>query len=153
MASFGAWHAGSQAFLTGPITARFGETRTIVLGICSDVIAFVAIAFATRGWMVFVLAPFFALSGVAVPALQALMSREVSEDRQRMLQAVLASLTGLTAIGGPLIGTAVYFYSRTRWIGAVWILGAVLYLGMIPLLFADRRRATRAVAEAGGSPR
>lgn len=45
MASFGAWHAGSQAFLTGPITTRFGETRTIVLGICSDVIAFVAIAF------------------------------------------------------------------------------------------------------------
>ena len=147
LASFGAWHAGSQAFLTGPLTARFGETRTIVLGILSDVVAFVSIALATRGWMVFVLAPFFALSGVAMPALQALMSREVSEDRQGELQGVLASLMSLTAIVGPLIGTAVYFYSRTRWIGAVWILGALLYLGMIPLLVAHRRRATRAVEE------
>lgn len=69
--------------------------------------------------MVFVLAPFFALSGVAMPALQALMSREVSEDRQGEQQGVLASLMSLTAVVGPLIGTAVYSYSRTRWIGAV----------------------------------
>lgn len=140
LASFGAWHAGSQALLTGPLTKHFGETRTIVLGILSDVLAFILIAVATRGWMVFVIAPFFALSGVTLPALQSVMSREVSEDRQGELQGVLASLTSLTAIVGPLIGTAVYFYTRTRWIGAVWIVGAVLYVGMIPLLVADRRR-------------
>jgi DHA1 family tetracycline resistance protein-like MFS transporter len=140
LASFGAWHAGSQAFLTGPLTARFGEARTIVVGICSDFIAFVLFAVAARGWMVFVLAPLFALSGVALPALQSLMSKQVSEDRQGELQGVLASLTSLTAIIGPLIGTAIYFYTRSRWIGAVWLVGAALYLIMIPLLAADRRR-------------
>ena len=144
LASFGAWHAGSQAFLTGPITARLGEARTIVFGICSDVIAFVLVALATRGWMVFAIAPFFALSGVALPALQSLMSTHVSEERQGELQGVLASLTSLTAIIGPLLGTAIYFYTRSRWIGAIWILGAALYVLMIPLLAADRRRRVRA---------
>jgi DHA1 family tetracycline resistance protein-like MFS transporter len=144
LAAFGAWHAGSQAFLTGPITSWLGEARTIAFGICSDVIAFVLIAAATRGWMVFVIAPFFALSGVALPALQSLMSSQVSEERQGELQGVLASLTSLTAIIGPLIGTAVYFYTRSRWIGAVWILGAALYLVMIPLFAADRAHRVRA---------
>jgi MFS transporter, DHA1 family, tetracycline resistance protein len=140
LASFGAWHAGSQAFLTGPLIARFGEARTIVVGICSDVIAFVLIAVATRGWMAFALGPFFALSGVALPALQSLMSSKVNEERQGELQGVLASLTSLTAIIGPLIGTGTYYYTRSRWTGAVWIVGAALYLIMIPLLTADRRR-------------
>ena len=140
LASFGAWHAGSQAFLTGPITTRLGEARTIVFGICSDVIAFILVAIATHGWMVFAIAPFFALSGVALPALQSLTSKAVNENRQGELQGVLASLTSLTAIIGPLVGTAVYSYTRSRWIGAVWILGAALYLIMIPLLAADRRR-------------
>ncbi|CAN5913423.1 tetracycline efflux MFS transporter Tet(30) [soil metagenome] len=140
LASFGAWHAGSQAFLTGPVTARLGEARTIVVGIWSDVIAFVLIAFATQGWMVFVIAPFFAMSGIALPALQSLTTNHVSDDRQGELQGVLASVTSLTAIVGPLVGTVVYAYTRTRWIGAVWILGAALYLLMIPLFAADRAR-------------
>jgi hypothetical protein len=32
-----------------------------------------------------------------------------------------------------------YFYTKTVWIGAVWILGASMYLFMIPLMFARRR--------------
>jgi DHA1 family tetracycline resistance protein-like MFS transporter len=71
------------------------------------------------------------------------MSADLSEDRQGELQGVLASLTSLTALIGPLVGTAVYFYTRTRWIGAVWILGAALYLLMIPLFAADRERRSR----------
>ncbi len=85
LAAFGAWHAGSQAFLTGPVIARLGESRTILFGICLDVIAFVLIGFATQGWMVFVIAPFFAMSGIA---LQSLTTNHVSDDRQGELQGV-----------------------------------------------------------------
>ena len=140
LASFGFFHAGAQAFLTGPVTKRFGEIRTIIFGILTDVAAFVLIAFATSGWVAFIVSPLFAVSGVGMPALQSLMSRAVSEDRQGELQGVLASLTSLTAIVGPLVGTAVYYYTRTVWIGAVWILGAAIYAFMIPLLAADARR-------------
>ncbi|MES2177055.1 MAG: Tet(A)/Tet(B)/Tet(C) family tetracycline efflux MFS transporter [Gemmatimonadota bacterium] len=140
LASFGIWHAGSQGLLTGPLIARVGEVRTIIIGICSDVVAFILLALATQGWVAFAISPLFALSGVAIPALQAMMSREVGEARQGELQGVLASLMSLTAIVGPLVGTFVYTYTRARWIGAVWILGAMLYVVMIPLLIADRRR-------------
>jgi len=145
LATFGLCHAGAQALLTGPIKARFGEMRTIAIGIVSDGSAFVLIGLATHGWVAFALAPLFALGGVGVPALQSLTANQVGEDKQGELQGVLASITSLTAIVGPILGTGLYFYTKTIWIGAVWILGASLYLLVIPLMIA-RGRSTAALA-------
>lgn len=141
LASFGLCHAGAQAFLTGPISKRFGEIKTIVIGIVFDGTAFILIGLATHGWMAFALSPFFALGGVGVPALQSLMANQVSDDKQGELQGVLASIMSLTAIVGPLVGTSVYAYTRHTWIGAVWILGALLYVFAFPLLYSQRARA------------
>ena len=139
LATFGVCHAGSQALLTGRIKARFGELRTIVIGIVADGSGFVLIGLATHGWVAFALSPLFALGGVGVPALQSLTANEVGEDKQGELQGVLASITSLTAIVGPLVGTGLYFYTKNIWIGAIWILGASMYLLMIPLMLARRR--------------
>jgi DHA1 family tetracycline resistance protein-like MFS transporter len=125
--------------LTGRIKARFGELRTIVIGIVADGSGFVLIGLATHGWVAFALSPLFALGGVGVPALQSLTANEVGEDKQGELQGVLASITSLTAIVGPLVGTGLYFYTKNIWIGAIWILGASMYLLMIPLMLARRR--------------
>jgi MFS transporter, DHA1 family, tetracycline resistance protein len=141
LASFGLCHAGAQAFLTGPITKRFGEIRTIVIGIIFDGSAFILVGLATHGWMVFALSPFFALGGVGVPALQSLMANQVNDDKQGELQGVLASIMSLTAIVGPLVGTSIYAYTRHTWIGAVWILGALLYVFAFPLLVTQHRSA------------
>ncbi|MEI9901543.1 MAG: TCR/Tet family MFS transporter [Hyphomicrobium sp.] len=100
LAAFGVSHAVAQAFITGPLTARFGEVRTIVIGVVFDSLAFLSIALATKGWMAFALAPIFALGGVGLPALQSLMANQVAGDRQGALQGVLASANGLTAILG-----------------------------------------------------
>jgi DHA1 family tetracycline resistance protein-like MFS transporter len=139
LATFGVCHAGSQALLIGRIKARFGELRTIVIGIVADGSGFVLIGLATHGWVAFALSPLFALGGVGVPALQSLTANEVGEDKQGELQGVLASITSLTAIVGPLVGTGLYFYTKNIWIGAIWILGASMYLLMIPLMLARRR--------------
>ncbi len=147
LAVFGVCHAGSQAFLTGPLTARLGEWRTLILGMAFDALAFVLVGLATQGWMPFALAPLFALGGVGMPALQSLMSRQVGDDRQGELQGVMASVTSLTAIIGPLVGTAVYAATRDIWIASVWFLGAALYLVTVPVLL-QHRRARKAVAAA-----
>ena len=139
LAVFGLCHAGSQAFLTGPLTARIGELPTLIVGMAFDGLAFVLVGLATQGWMPFALAPLFALGGVGVPALQSLMSRQVSADRQGELQGVMASVTSLTAIIGPLVGTALYAATRETSIGAVWFVGAAIYCLTIPIL-ASRRR-------------
>jgi DHA1 family tetracycline resistance protein-like MFS transporter len=134
LAVFGLSHAVAQAFVTGPLAARFGEVRTIVIGIAFDSLAFLTIAFATRGWIAFALAPLFALGGVGLPALQSLMANQVSNDRQGALQGVLASANGLTAILGPLVGTEIYALTREVLPGAVWMLGVVMYALTVPLL-------------------
>nr|AIA15508.1 TetA [uncultured bacterium] len=138
---FGVFATLAQAFITGPLTKRLGEKRTMMVGVCADAIAFLLIGLATEWWMPFALAPLFALGGVGLPALQSLMSAEVSEDRQGELQGVLASAMSLTSIIGPLLATGVYFWTKPFFIGAVWILAAALYLLAIPVLgWIGRRR-------------
>ena len=145
LAVFGLCGSLAQAFLTGPITRRLGETGAIVVGICADVVGFVLIGLATQSWMPFALAPFFALGGVGLPALQSLMSAQVSEDRQGELQGVLASAMSLTSIIGPLLATGVYFWSKPYFIGTVWLLAAALYLLAIPVLgWVGRQRRAQA---------
>ena len=134
LAVFGLFAAFTQAFLTGPITKWLGEQRTLIFAIVADSVAFIAIGLATAGWAPFVLAPLFALGGIGHPALQSLMSAQVDEDRQGELQGVLASAASLTSIAGPLIGTTVYFWTKSTFIGTVWLVGAALYLLAIPVL-------------------
>ena len=141
LAAFGLCHAGAQAFLTGPIAARYGEIRTIVIGIFFDASSFVVMGVSTHGWVSFALAPFFALGGVGVPALQSLMANQVGSEQQGELQGVLASIASLTAIVGPLVGTSFYAATKHSWMGAVWVLSASLYVFTIPLLRFRRHSA------------
>lgn len=142
---FGVFATIAQAFITGPLTKRLGEKRTMAVGVCADAVAFLLIGLATEWWMPFALAPLFALGGVGLPALQALMSAEISDDRQGELQGVLASAMSLTSIIGPLLATGVYFWTKPFFIGTVWILAAALYLLAIPVLgWVGRRRSTAA---------
>ena len=134
LACFGAFHFLAQAFVTGPLTKRLGERGTLVVGIVADTIAFLGFGFATQGWMAFALSPLSAIGGVGLPALQSLMSAEVSEDRQGELQGVLASAQSLTSIIGPLIGTTVFGLTAAFFTGAVWVVAAALYLLAIPVL-------------------
>jgi DHA1 family tetracycline resistance protein-like MFS transporter len=124
----------AQALLTGPLTRWLGEFRLVAFSILLDAVAYVLMSAATQGWMALALIPLLSLGGLAAPAAQALMSRQVPEDRQGQLQGVVASLTSLTAIIGPLIGTSVYFLSREHWLGAVWIVGAAVYLAVVPVM-------------------
>jgi DHA1 family tetracycline resistance protein-like MFS transporter len=141
LAMFGTCHAGAQALLVGPLTKRIGELMTIVVGTIFDASAFVIVGMATHGWVAFAIAPLFALGGVGPPAVQSLATRDVGEDKQGQLQGVIASAMSLTAIIGPLVGTALYASTKATWIGAVWICGAAMYALMIPLLIARKRRA------------
>jgi DHA1 family tetracycline resistance protein-like MFS transporter len=138
LAGFGIAHAATQAFVTGPVTAKLGERRAIIVGMICDGSAYAAMAFLTQTWMVFALMPLFAAGGLAMPALQALISSRVDENRQGELQGTLVSLVSLSAIGGPLAATAAYAAASPNHTGIVWIGGAALYLLAIPLLWRWR---------------
>lgn len=133
-AVFGLFHSAAQAFLTGPIAQKLGERNTIYLGIGCDVIALSLLGLATEGWMVYALTPVFCISGVAFPAVQALISNHVPEEQQGELQGTLVSLISIASFIGPLVATALYASFYDMWNGAVWVCAASLYVLCLPAL-------------------
>ena len=150
LAMFGLCHALAQALITGPLSKWLGDRGTLVFGVVADVLAFLGFGFATQGWMAFALSPLSALGGVGLPALQSLMSKQVSEARQGELQGVLASAQSLTSIAGPLIATTVFFWTQPYFVGAIWLVAAALYLLAIPIfVWLFRRPAGEPVPASG----
>nr|WP_295891190.1 Tet(A)/Tet(B)/Tet(C) family tetracycline efflux MFS transporter [uncultured Devosia sp.] len=148
LGAFGVFHAGAQALLTGPAVARLGERWALVVGMACELTALVVVGFATQGWILFALAPLFALGGIGMPALQSLTTTQVGSDKQGQLQGVLASLVSLASIFGPLFFSFTYFAIRGTWPGLIWIIGAGIYLLALPLMLGIRRSA-RPVPAAG----
>lgn len=130
---FGVCGALSQAFLVGPLSRRFGDLGTLMIGVAFDMLAYLLMAFADQSWMGYAVAPLFALGGVAMPALQSLLTSRVGDDQQGQLQGVMASLMSLAGIVGPVLTTTVFFSTRSIWIGTIWVVGAALYLLASPL--------------------
>lgn len=142
---FGVSGALAQAFLVGPLSKRFGDLGTLMIGVGFDTLAYTLMAFANQSWMGYAIAPLFALGGVAMPALQSLLTSRVSDEQQGQLQGVLVSLMSLAGIVGPVLTTAIFFSTRDVWIGTTWIVGAALYLLATPL-FATVRTPRPAAA-------
>ena len=139
LGAFGVCHALAQAFLTGPAVARLGERWALVVGMGFEAGAMISLAFVSHGWILFAMAPVFALGGIGMPALQSLTTRQVDADRQGQLQGVLASLVSLAAVFGPLFFSFIYYGVRGTWPGAIWLVAIGVYLLALPLILGIRR--------------
>jgi DHA1 family tetracycline resistance protein-like MFS transporter len=90
------------------LVPRLGESRAVFLGLICAALAYAGYAFsptplALYSWMIV-----FALGGLAMPALNAIMSHLAPPDEQGELQGALASIGGLTAIVSPLAMTHLF---------------------------------------------
>lgn len=135
--------------LVGPFVKRFGERRSLLWGLTFGVLAFVGIALASRGWLLFASIPFLALWGIAGPAMQSLMSQRVDHSSQGKLQGAINSLRAITGMGGPLLFTQVFAVAisprATLHIpGAPYFVAALLMLASLSLAFATARPAPQA---------
>ncbi len=95
-----------QGLLVRAIMPVLGERRALLLGLAFGATGYALIGLASRGWMLYAFIPMLALGGIAGPAVQAIITREVGPKEQGELQGALNSLQGLTAIVGPIIGTS-----------------------------------------------
>ena len=139
LALYGLLHACAQWFLIAPITRRLGERGSVILGTLADGTAYIILGLAAHGWIAFALMPLWGVAGIAIPALQSMISRDVPADRQGRLQGALVSLSSLIGIPGPILVTFVFAHSPAAAPGLVWLLAACAYLLTIPLLFAGRQ--------------
>lgn len=129
LASTGITMAIVQIFLTGRLIKKFGEERTVVLGMLSGIIAFTSYIFITEDWMIFVMIVIGAFTGLAFPSINALLSRMVDPKNQGALQGGMASLASVTAIIGPFLLTQSLAYGAERgFAGGAFLLAAILAL-------------------------
>jgi DHA1 family tetracycline resistance protein-like MFS transporter len=131
---FGVLMAFAQACLTEPATKRFGEYRCLLLGMVCECTCYVLFGLATSTPMIFLIMVPLALGGVAMPAMQSLISKRVPDSQQGELQGTLVSLMSLTTIVGPPIYTRIYDRLPAQHSGLIWVIAASLYVICLPLI-------------------
>jgi DHA1 family tetracycline resistance protein-like MFS transporter len=100
-----------QSLLVGPVVARIGERRAVLLGAAAATLAFAWYGAAPHGWMYLLGVPIFALGGFLQPGLQGLMTRRLHPNQQGQLQGANQSLTGIASILGPPLFGLVFAWS------------------------------------------
>lgn len=119
----------SQGYMTRILVPKFGERKAVDLGIFVTGISFLFYALAIKGWMLYATIGLLAFTGITIPALQTLISKNTPSSEQGELQGSLVAIASLTAVIGPLIYTELfsYFTETHHWqfAGAPYIAAAL----------------------------
>lgn len=116
-----------QMFLVGPIVARVGERRTLLLGVGIGALGFAWYGWAPTGLFYLLGAPIFCFSNLTMPGLQGLITRRVAPNEQGQLQGAMQSLQGIASIFGPIVFGEVFAWSL-RHEGMLHAPGLAIYL-------------------------
>ncbi|AML51516.1 tetracycline resistance MFS efflux pump [Falsihalocynthiibacter arcticus] len=138
------------AFVQGglmPIFIRWiGDFRTLMLGMISALIGMIGFGFTGSITALVVFLILAALSDLVPALMTAMASNQTDDDRQGVVQGVIASLSSLAAILSPLVMTGLFQTSvnaeGTYMPGAPFFFAAVLVLVMMPLVFRLRGHAS-----------
>ena len=99
-----------QGWLTRYIIPAIGERNAAVGGLGIMAIALVGYGLAPEGWMIYPIIVFGSLSGVAVPAIQGMISLSVGDNEQGGIQGSLTALQSVAGFMGPPIATGLFGY-------------------------------------------
>ncbi len=145
-----------QGLVVGPLVKRFGDRPVMVFGLFGGAVGITMMGIAWEGWMQFAAIAPNALWGLAMPTLQSLMTRLVSESEQGQLQGANMSVASIAGIASPVFFGGVYAYSvgpglPIEWSGlAFYIAAAILLLAALVgwRVSANAGRAERLAAGA-----
>ena len=149
LSAYGILIALVQAGLLPQMTKRLGDYKTLIFASITAVIALVGFGFSTAAWAVAVVLPVAALSDMAPPLLTAFAANRVGDDKQGLVQGVIASLASVAAVAAPLLLTGVFErFVNDEGIyfpGAPFLVAALLTIAIMPLILrlSPRRAAVR----------
>lgn len=135
-----------QAGLVKHAVAAWGERSALLFGLMCGVVGFTIYGSAPTGWLFLAGIPVMAFWGFAMPATQALVTRQVSPQAQGRVQGALSSLMSVAGIAAPQFYTGIFAWSigphaPTHQPGApFWAAGVLLALA-----FAVAWRVARSV--------
>jgi MFS transporter, DHA1 family, tetracycline resistance protein len=146
--------AFAQGVLTRSLIPRLGGERpAAAVGMAFAILAYVGYAFATQGWMMYVVSASSMFFAMTYPSLNALMSQQIPHDAQGELQGAVASVYSLSAILGPPLMTQVFgLFSRTAariyFPGAPFLAAALLTIASAALFARAMRLSPRQTSPA-----
>lgn len=134
-----------QGGLTRILIPKLGTNKAVYLGISAYAIGFVLFAFATKGWMMFAFMVPLSLGGLAMPALQGMISNQVPANEQGEMQGALTSLVSITSIIGPLLMTNLFAWftgsnNAIQFPGAPFLMAAILAVISLVLVIQTLRK-------------
>ncbi|MEP0961753.1 MAG: MFS transporter [Roseobacter sp.] len=146
LAGYGVLLALVQGGLMPIFIRRIGDFRTLVLGVSSALVGMIGFGFTQTVSALIVFIVLAALSDL-VPALTtAMASNQVDQDRQGVVQGVIATLSSVAAVLSPIAMTWMFQLSvdgeGLYLPGAPFLFSAVLVLAMMPLVFRLRGHAS-----------
>jgi MFS transporter, DHA1 family, tetracycline resistance protein len=142
LATYGVTNIVTQSLLVGFCTKRWGDQKTAIVGLVLTVVCFVLTGLASHTWMVFAVLIATSPAAIAMPAIQAWMSKIAPDDAQGRLQGAVGAAESLSSIFGPILMSQVFGAFEHQLPGAPFFVAAVL--SVAALLIA--MRATPAAA-------
>ncbi|KZM48362.1 TCR/Tet family MFS transporter [Labrenzia sp. OB1] len=152
LAAVGIGFAFVQGYLIRVLEPKLGTGRTLLLGLCANLLAFGGLAVANEGWMVYALISFAALGALATPAFTALMSNRIPDNAQGELQGLIASAAGLSMVVSPFVMTQTFAYfsgpdAAIVFPGAPFALAGVLILASMLIALPFMRFQEKTLAD------
>ncbi len=131
LALVGVMYAVVSGGLTGVIVKKLGERRSLITGLMIGSTTFLMYGLASRGWMLYLIIVIGSAGGIAVPALQSLISKATPATEQGAVQGALSSIQSMAAIIGPLMATGLFGYftsasAPVKLPGAAFIVSSML---------------------------
>jgi len=157
LALVGVCNAFTQAWLVGKLVPQIGERRVLLAGLVFGAAGFATMGLAGIPSVFLVGVPLLALWGMAGPATQALMTRQVDPREQGRLQGAVSSLASLAGIFGPAIFTQIFAlfisdHAPVHLPGAPFLLSSALLVAALVLAWNVTRSLSRRFAQAVPTP-
>ncbi|HEX8302244.1 TCR/Tet family MFS transporter [Sphingomonas sp.] len=135
LAASGLCMALVQTLVTGRAIARFGEERTVVIGMLAGALVFTGYIFARDLWAVYALIAISAFQALAYPSINALLSRMTDPSHQGALQGGLASLNSVAVIVAPLmLSQALAFGAERGFYGGNFVVASGLAFAAVLII-------------------
>ena len=120
-----------QGGLNRIINPKIGDRKSVIIGLIFYGLGFVLFSLATKGWMMYIFMIPFGLGGIAGPALQSMITKQVAPNEQGELQGGITSLQSVTTIVGPLVASNLFAYysdgkDHFQFPGAAFLMAGVL---------------------------
>jgi MFS transporter, DHA1 family, tetracycline resistance protein len=120
-----------QGGLNRIINPKIGDRNSVIIGLLFYGAGFILFSIAAKGWMMYAFMIPFGLGGIAGPAIQSLITKQVAPNEQGELQGGITSLQSVTTIIGPLLASNLFSYysdgkNHFQFPGAAFFMAGIL---------------------------